>query len=72
MKNNGGPAFPQAPDGHPDNKKPGMSLRDYFAAAALQGLASACDESGTWQAADPSTAKAAYELADAMLAERDK
>lgn len=46
----------------------GMSLRDYFAAGAMQGFA-----------ADPNTtgepaliAKVAYQWADAMLAERKK
>ena len=45
----------------------GMTLRDYFAAKAMQGLL-----------ADPNTpeimdiAGAAYEVADAMLAEREK
>ena len=74
MKKDGGPAFPQAPDGHPDNKKPGMSLRDYFAAAALNRLLA-------WDfAADmekfpkysTNAAQTAYAMADAMLAERDK
>jgi D-alanyl-D-alanine carboxypeptidase len=43
----------------------GMSLRDYFAAAALQGLLSS-------MANYPQSATQAYEIADAMLAEREK
>lgn len=53
----------------------GMTLRDYFAAAALQGLMSACDQSGRWtcvESAIPSAAKFAYDAADAMIAERSK
>ena len=59
----GGPAFPTHPDGALIND--GMTLRDYFAAKAMQGIL-----------ADPSTpeimdiAGAAYEMADAMLKAR--
>lgn len=74
---NGGPAFP-------DEVSSGMSLRDYFAAAALQGLAVGLLVS------DPKTIGSltlkqlktpvgehdislwAYTLADAMLTERSK
>lgn len=42
----------------------GMTLRDYFAAAALGGLPAVLDET--------KTATWCYEMADAMLAERDK
>lgn len=66
------PAFPQV---IPDNFKlaePGMSLRDWFAG---QVLPKALDLSillpGTGSPA-PSAAKMAYEIADAMLAEREK
>jgi hypothetical protein len=61
----GGPAFPTHPDGALIND--GMTLRDYFAAKAMQGIL-----------ADPSTpeimdiAGAAYEMADAMLKARGK
>lgn len=66
----GGPAFAcAAENGH----QPGMSLRDYFAAAALQGILAA----GTvWTniARDQgqSGPALAYAYADAMLAEREK
>lgn len=48
----------------------GMTLRDYFAAKAMQGMFSA----DTLESVIPTEKKAqfAYEMADAMLAERDK
>lgn len=61
---NGGPAFPQnlAGDGR------GMSLRDYFAAKAIQGMLA-----GEPRAESPHVwSRSAYEFADAMLAEREK
>lgn len=45
----------------------GISLRDYFAAQALQGMLSANTE-----ASDDDLAKYAYSAADAMLAARDQ
>ena len=71
----GGFAFPvpHAIDGN-WNKEPferysGMSLRDYFAAAALTGIVSTRGRVKT----DPiAEAMAAYILADAMLKEREK
>ena len=72
-KNNGGPAFPQV-----DIKdsygmlvpylQRGMTLRDYFAAKAMQGMMTiSCriDEFGI-------DAQAAYEMADAMLKAREE
>ena len=47
----------------------GMSLRDYFAAAALQGIL-ACQENMGRD--DAGWAVIAYSLADAMLKEREK
>lgn len=76
-KPDGGPAFPQsltsdnmgglhvsydAVDGV------GMLLRDYFAAKAMQGLVSNEEYAGDRDA----LSRRAYELADAMLAERSK
>lgn len=67
--NDGGPAFPQGEAvGDISKLEGGMSLRDYFAAKALQGIC-----------ADPSTAGTpgkdivaeCYDLADAMIAARD-
>jgi len=63
---NGGPAFPVAPDTYYHQE--GMTLRDYFAAKAMHGLYLA-----EWPDVDmPGIAKAAYAMADAMLAERNK
>lgn len=79
--NNGGPAFPREDyqtDDAPGQR--GMTMRDYFAAQALQGITGNSQaswapsreqqESGiTW--ADMA-AKEAYELADAMLRRREQ
>jgi hypothetical protein len=46
---------------------PGISIRDYFASAAMQGMA-ARELVGT----PTERAEAAYLVADAMLAEREK
>lgn len=69
-KKDGGPAFP-APDlGKQDfgqrGAYPGMTLRDYFAAKAMAGVAS----TGEYDCA--MIARRAYRFADAMLAARDK
>lgn len=62
-KTSGGPAFPTAADnGHLTNQD-GMTLRDYFAAKAMQSLI-ATDNYGS---AARVCAKDAYEFADAML-----
>lgn len=70
----GGPAFP-APDlGEHDFGQRGaywgMTLRDYFAAKAMQGMAGShayCERG--WDQAD--LAGQAYEIADAMLKARE-
>lgn len=67
MKNDGGQAFPTDVDRASRGVVPGMSLRDYFAASALQGMISH-DDSGSLKL----FACAAYEFADAMIAEREK
>ena len=69
MSNNtGGPAFPLIGDWS-QVKKEGMTLRDYFAAKALQGLIASFPTS-----LPPAVmaSEAAYQYADAMLKERDK
>jgi hypothetical protein len=70
-KDNGGPAFPLAfedatitPDTYVQY---GMTLRDYFAAKAMQGYIAAA-----WNASDADLASASYCVADAMLKERAK
>jgi hypothetical protein len=62
----GGPAFPYQHDhgNHPYEQAFGMTLRDYFAAAALQAVGHGDS--------DEKVARYCYQLADAMLAERAK
>ena len=73
------PAFP--PPAWPTDRPPdglGMTLRDYFAALAMHAFhqhAAAMDKAndfngGPW--GNTEVAAFAYELADAMLAEREK
>lgn len=64
--NNGGPAFP-----HSDSVlyQQGMSLRDYFAGQALEGILA---EFFHHENEAQSAAIRAYAMADAMLAERAK
>jgi hypothetical protein len=71
-KDTGGPAFPFSYDDKPKGVKhiySGMTLRDYFAAKAIQGLFA----SGNLQATDTDEALArdAYIVADAMLKARE-
>ncbi len=66
--NDGGPAFPLISEDHRAIRHIGLSLRDYFAAAALQGMLS--DPNNC--TALPETAMYAYRSADAMLIERAK
>ncbi len=72
---NGGPAFP-VPHNYIDRFGEGVTLRDYFAAKAMQALISSSignlskayvDDT---DAINPIIAKASYETADAMLKER--
>lgn len=77
MIKDGGPAFPvlHSIDGNwtkePLPEYRGMTLRDYFAAKAMQGLlASRTDRATHWSKIDD--ADYCYKLADAMLAERNK
>ena len=76
--NDGGPAFPVSTsneaEGHQDGpntwQHPGMALRDYFAANAMQGLLA--QSLGTALGSDPILgAQYAYRVADAMLAARN-
>ncbi len=77
----GGPAFPNVPDGAGDKWAQwdmGMSLRDYFAAKALPGVMQMVADGKH----EPSVtdlpiqqvdfiAKSSYEMADAMLKARE-
>lgn len=73
--NTGGPAFPEAglsglPNGEFIHGQSGMTLRDYFAAKAMQSLIiAAASSSATHTPA--SVSGAAYETADAMLKARE-
>lgn len=68
-RDDGGSAFPLAILPESDAVYSGMTLRDYFAAAALQGmLAQARPGDGT----PAEFAEDAYTFADAMLAARRK
>ena len=81
-KDTSGPAFPGVQEYRAQNQlsgqvviekalMPGMTLRDYFAAKAIQGIY-AC--SGSWPNENdaPYAATLAYATADAMLAEASK
>ncbi|WP_239367809.1 hypothetical protein [Mesorhizobium retamae] len=69
-KNDGGPAFPQIfnTDDRPYNPDPGMSLRDFYAAHALTGLIARMVHA---QDLTSKTVKCAFDVADAMIAERN-
>jgi hypothetical protein len=67
MPDNGGPAFPTSrPPNIVGGRYDGMTVRDYFAAAALQGI---CAQGVQ---IPPVAATQAYRLADAMIDEREK
>lgn len=65
-RDDGGQAFPFQP--HGGHVRTGMSLRDYFAAQAMQGI---CAHQDTWGYSKFSEmTEKCYEIADAMLAAR--
>ena len=66
MNNTGGPAFPTG------NAYQGMTLRDYFAAKAMQGIIFSGGDFLDARYSSPETiANAAYHMADAMLKARE-
>lgn len=78
----GGPAFPVVSDGRTHGTEPGMTLRDYFAAKAMQGIVSSIDGESNYdrlrthagrQAMTLSQwiARDAYKQADAMMIARE-
>lgn len=80
MKNTGGPAFPysgvhKGSDMNYIIDNHGMTLRDYFAAKAMQAFITGAMSDGTplrtMDGDDKVAAKAAYIIADAMLKERE-
>ena len=73
-KENGGAAFPTQMLNVPlheagDAKHDGMTLRDYFAAKAMQGM---CAEGSYREDSYDNLAAWAYKQADAMLEQRNK
>jgi hypothetical protein len=66
--NTGGPAFPTPRYERGDMYSLGMTLRDYFAAKAIQGML-ACPVQP--QSGPDMYARDAYTIADAMLKARD-
>lgn len=78
MKHTGGPAFPNKEsscNGGSSLESCGMTLRDYFAAKAMQAFITGAMSDGTplrtMDGDDKVAAKAAYIIADAMLKERE-
>lgn len=77
-KRNGIPAFPVPGYKYIDEQhftqhvkaKPGMTLRDYMAAKAMQALATSGLNTGAWDDYDD-LAKSAWSIADAMLRTRE-
>ena len=74
--NDGGPAFPCVYYSEPIGSigpqltiKGGLSIRDYFAAAALQGLLSSIQPNQVWSCED--VAVTCYRMADAMIKARE-
>jgi len=63
--NTGGQAFPHYPAAE---YQPGMTLRDYFAAKAMQGF---CGNPANRDALPNEIARGAYLVADAMLKARE-
>jgi hypothetical protein len=76
-KQTGGPAFPLMYDVPSENLRHihvGMTLRDYFAAKAMQGFIAGdamLKESDTSEGWLKNIADASYEMADAMLKARE-
>ncbi len=68
--NDGGPAFP--PHWDPKTHPSGMSLRDYFAAKAMQGDWAAQVVPDSDDDLFDRSARMYYRMADAMLAAREK
>ena len=69
-KETGGSAFPN--EGGPGNlwNDKGMTLRDYFAAKAMQATINAWIKNNIYPSTDIEVAKNAYAVADAMLEAR--
>lgn len=75
-RDDGGPAFPRSgtdgPEGYPGvSEQSGMTLRDWFAGQAMNGFASDPSSHDLFDDKDD-MARNAYEVADAMIKEREK
>ena len=68
-KDNGGPAFPCQYEGSTRSDAIGMTLRDYFAAKAMQGY---CSREDSIECEFSSIASDSYAMADAMLEARNQ
>ena len=72
------PDFPSNPPAFPNevgykHQQGGMTLRDYFAAKAMQGLIAAdAHDGGCVKCGDKHIAPLAYEMADDMLKAREE
>jgi hypothetical protein len=71
----GGPAFPTE-NAHQNGSNTyhfeGMTLRDYFAAAAMRGMQANSSIDAKPNITNEKVARWSYEIADAMLAGREK
>ena len=65
------PAFPSSNTPDTGYYAEGMTLRDYFAAKALQGFIAYASHKGIYTPPDDELANASYQLADAMLKARE-
>lgn len=70
--NDGGPAFPVPPETDYAAPIHGTSLRDYFAAKAMQGLLANAYLSKLYGTVPKDIAANAYDFADAMIAVRNQ
>lgn len=68
LRSSGGPAFPTGTGVTPYN--PGMTLRDYFAAKAMQGMLQRNTNLDLTNHEATVTAEASYYMADQMLKAR--
>jgi hypothetical protein len=62
--------FENGRNAFPDEANRGMTLRDYFAAKAMQGMLAAC--TGWSEQEQTRLAKCSYMMADEMLKRRDE
>lgn len=66
----GGPAFPVTTEHGSVFPLPGMTLRDYFAAKAMQGFMASADAARTATLNLPNLAYNSYAIADSLLIQR--